>query len=161
MSFALALEDGRLIVEHIAFESGMTALLYLGADIERGATYHADVSLTGLPGGGRHEFTFFILARDVETGEETAYWNGQHTKRLIPQPFRREILRHILSAAAHLIAAVQPVRVQIVTHDPHLPRNALRKYYVLLWAFRAAGYKITVCDPYDGYRLWYADRPDS
>lgn len=156
----LVLDLNKHGLPEIAFEqygAGQTALIYLGADTNNGLNFFVDVSLCEMPGGGRHELTFHLFTREVETGFEVQYWCGKGTKYVIPPDLRPQIATFVLMAVYRLVPRVQPERVMMTTHDPDLPEKALVKYMNILAVFDELGYKVTAPDRYHGHRLWWAE----
>ncbi|WP_144404327.1 hypothetical protein [Belnapia sp. F-4-1] len=104
------------------------------------------------------EFSFAIVEADTVTLRTRLFTSGKHTRGIFSSEERYLILQVVLAATVELLDWKRPQKVYRCTSDRDPPHKALKKHYLLAWAFQSAGYSLTEADPWYGQRIWWAER---
>jgi hypothetical protein len=130
--------------------------LAIGYDDQSDSTISLLACLSPVP-GGMLEFVFNVV--EADSGNEYKYWDGLATKVKMPRPEDRAIaLDLICRAIAPLVKESRAEEILCSTHTPDLPDGAVRKFLVIMEAFRRCGYNATEQEPSHGYRAWIIRR---
>lgn len=139
--------------EPVEEAGGYVIAIGLGSDDELGLDYTLLIGLEPLP-GGEHEFFFFLVEVDVNTGKENPIWSGQETARKMSKYQRGLIRACLLTATENLIRSVRPPAFSMTTHDENLPERPLEKFTLLTNLFERCGYSVTERDRRLRNRSW-------
>ena len=138
------------------------AIIPIGYDDETDIDFKMLVTLSPIPGYGEDGYELAFAIIEIEDGCETLRWNGLDTRRAIPDPGHRSLIRAALGLAVQrLIDDTKPSIISMFTYEADLPPAALRKFHDVGLIIKAAGYRGGRADPYHGRHVWMFERAES
>lgn len=123
--------------------------------------YSIFVSFASVPGYGpeKKDVIFCIIESDIQNSTHEDIWDGLVLRKRIPNQQHRDlILSAICQCVSCLIDEVSPTVLNMVTHTPHLPDKALRKYTRILQAIAEKGYRGGRSDVWNGCYTWMMEQ---